>query len=371
MQIQGLKIALIGPLPPPSGGMANQTQQLAGLLAQEGVNVELVQVNAPYRPRWVGRIKGLRAVFRLLPYFFYLWRAAGRADLFHVMANSGWSWHLFAAPAIWIAKIKKIPVVVNYRGGEAEGFLTRALRWVKPSLARTDILIVPSGFLREVFGRFGFTTTIVPNVINLSRFSPRQPSSNEQPGPHILVARNLEPIYDNTTALRAFHIVKSQFPNARLTIAGSGPERATLEEMTRILNIDDAVHFTGRVDNEHMPKLYRSADVMINASLADNMPISVLEALASGVPIVSTNVGGIPFLVEDGRTALLVPPGNPLAMAQALMQVLTTPDLTRHLSEAGLVSVQQYTWQCVRERLFGVYGQLCTIETTQTASENT
>lgn len=370
MRVQGLKIALIGPLPPPSGGMANQTRQLAELLAQEGVSVELVQVNVPYRPNWVGHIKGLRAVFRLLPYFFHLWRAAGRVNLFHVMANSGWSWHLFAAPAIWVANIKKIPVVVNYRGGEAEDFLTRALRWVKPSLARTDVLIVPSGFLQEVFGRFGFTATIVPNVINLSRFSPRQPSSDDAPGPHILVARNLEPIYDNTTALRAFRIVKNQLPDARLTIAGSGPERAVLEDLARTLNLDAAVHFTGRVENEHMSVLYRSADAMINPSLADNMPISILEALASGVPIVSTNVGGVPFLVEDGRTALLVPPRDPQAMAQALMQVLTTPDLARRMSEAGLASVQQYTWQCVRERLFGVYGQLCAIETMQTAAES-
>ena len=365
-----LRIALIGPLPPPSGGMANQTRQLAELLAQEGVSVELVQVNAPYRPRWIGHIKGLRAVFRLLPYFFHLWRAAGRADLFHIMANSGWSWHLYAAPAIWIAKLRGRAVVVNYRGGEAENFLTRALRWMKPSLARTDRLIVPSGFLQEVFGRFGFTATIVPNVINLSRFSPKQPTSEDMPGPHILVARNLEPIYDNTTALRAFRIVKNQLPNARLTIAGSGPERAALEDLARSLNLDAAVHFTGRVENEDMPALYRSADVMINPSLADNMPISVLEALASGVPVVSTNVGGVPFLVEDGRTALLFPPRDPEAMAQALIQVLTTPDLARRLSEAGLASVQQYTWQCVRERLFGVYGQLCVIETAQTVAES-
>lgn len=371
MRIQDLKIALIGPLPPPSGGMANQTRQLAELLGLEGVSVELVQVNAPYRPRWVGHIKGLRAAFRMLPYLIHLWRAAGKADLFHVMANSGWSWHLYATPAIWIANLKKIPVVVNYHGGEAGDFLARALRWVKPGLARTDELVVPSGFLKEVFGRFGFAATVVPNVINLSRFSPKLPSPDNASELHILVARNLEPIYDNTSALRAFRIVKDQLPNARLTIAGSGPERAALEDLARILNIDAAVHFTGRVDNECMPELYRSADVMINASLADNMPVSILEALASGVPIVSTDVGGVPFLVENGRTALLVPPGDPQAMAQALIQVLTTPDLARRLSEAGLASVQQYTWQCVRERLFGVYGQLCTIETAQTVVEST
>lgn len=371
MRTQDLKIALIGPLPPPSGGMANQTRQLAELLGLEGVSVKLVQVNAPYRPRWVGNIKGLRAAFRMLPYLIHLWRAAGKADLFHVMANSGWSWHLYAMPAIWIANFRKIPVVVNYHGGEADDFLARALRWVKPGLARTDELVVPSGFLKEVFGRFGFSATVVPNVINLSLFFPRQPSPENTSEPHILVARNLEPIYDNMNALRAFRIVKDQLPSARLTIAGSGPERAALESLTRVLNIDTAVHFTGRVDNEKMPELYRSADVMVNASLADNMPISILEALASGVPIVSTNVGGVPFLVEDGQTALLVPPGDPQAMAHALIQVLTTPDLARRLSEAGLESVQQYTWQQVRERLFGVYGQLCTIETAQTAAEST
>lgn len=370
MRIQDLKITLIGPLPPPSGGMANQTQQLAALLEQEGVSVELVQVNAPYRPRWIGNIKGLRAAFRMLPYLIHLWRAAGKTDLFHVMANSGWSWHLYAAPAIWIAKIKKIPVVVNYHGGEADGFLARALLWVKPSLARTDALVVPSGFLKGVFGRFGFAVTIVPNVIDLARFFPRQPSPDDTSEPHILVARNLEPIYDNATALRAFRIVKNQLPGARLTIAGSGPERAALEDMARILNIDAAVHFTGRVDNEQMPELYRSADVMINPSIADNMPISILEALASGVPIVSTNVGGVPFLVEDLKTALLVPPGDPQTMAQALIQVLTTPDLARRMSEAGLATVQQYTWQCARERLFGVYDRLCNIETAHLVAEN-
>ena len=90
MKIHNLKIALIGPLPPPSGGMANQTRQLAGLLTQEGASVELIQVNKPYWPFWIGRIKGLRAAFRLLPYLLHLWRAAGSADVLHIMANSGW-----------------------------------------------------------------------------------------------------------------------------------------------------------------------------------------------------------------------------------------------------------------------------------------
>ena len=117
--LRGLRIGLIGPLPPPSGGMANQTRQLAELLNAAGATVTTVQVNAPYWPQWITKIPGVRSVFRLVPYMATLWLVAGRTDVFHVMANSGWSGHLFAAPSIWIARIRRVAVVVNYRGGEA------------------------------------------------------------------------------------------------------------------------------------------------------------------------------------------------------------------------------------------------------------
>src|SRR5574340_361920 len=120
VKLPGLRIGLIGLFPPPSGGMANQTLQLAKLLRQEDIMVELVQVNRPYHPRWVAKLKGIRAAFRLLPYLAHLWRSVGKVQLLHIMANSGWSWHLFAAPAIWVGWIRGEPVIVNYHGGEAE-----------------------------------------------------------------------------------------------------------------------------------------------------------------------------------------------------------------------------------------------------------
>lgn len=348
-----LRIALIGPLPPPSGGMANQTRQLAGLLAQEGVSVELVQVNAPYRPCWVGHIKGLRAVFRLLPYFFHLWRAAGRADLFHIMANSGWSWHLFVAPAVWIAKLRGRAVVVNYRGGEADEFFSRAFTVVKPSLKRADVIVVPSGFLEQVFAKRGFATYIVPNIVNLDRFSAGDAARANQP--HILVARNLEPLYDNASALRAFAIIRQQHPSARMTIAGTGPDRNALEALAQELGLTDGVTFAGRVENSEMPTLYQTAHIALNPSLADNMPISILEALASGVPVVSTDVGGVPFLVEDGKTALLVPPRDPERMAAAMLRVLSDQPLRERLVQAGQDHARRFAWENVRGKLFSAY----------------
>jgi glycosyltransferase involved in cell wall biosynthesis len=350
-----LRIGLVGPLPPPSGGMANQTLQLATLLQQEGCSVEVIQVNAAYRPAWVANLKGVRAMFRLLPYLLHLWRAAGRVQLFHVMANSGWSWHLFAAPAIWIGRLRGCPVVINYRGGEADDFLSKSLAWVRPSLRRADAVIVPSGFLEWVFNKYGIATAVVPNIINLERFSAANGTAPAGNAPRILVARNLEPIYDNETALRAFAIVAATHPGARLVIAGSGPLRAALEQLAVELGIAQAVTFTGRVDNEAMAALYRDADLMLNPSKVDNMPNSVLEALASGVPVVSTNVGGVPFLVDDGKTALLVPPQAPQAMADAILRLVDEPALAAALRDAGLRYVQQYAWPDVRPRLLGVY----------------
>jgi glycosyltransferase involved in cell wall biosynthesis len=355
---RGLRIGLVGPLPPPSGGMANQTRQLARLLSQEAVDVEIVQTNASYRPQWVQYVRGLRALFRLLPFLVRLWRAAGRVQLFHVMANSGWAWHLFAAPAVWIARLRGIPVVVNYRGGGADEFFARSFFWVRPTMRLADRLIVPSGFLLQVFQRFGLTAEVVPNVVDLARFSPR-PAVSGPPleGPHIIVTRNLEPLYDIETALRAFAIVRNSRPGAQmnLTIAGSGPERARLGNLAQELGMAADVTFTGRLDNDLIGGLYQQADIFVNPSLVDNTPISILEALASGVPVVSTNVGGVPYVVEHQKTALLVPPGDPGAMARAVLELIDDPAKAERLARAGKESVQQYAWSHVYPRLIDVY----------------
>jgi glycosyltransferase involved in cell wall biosynthesis len=348
-----LRIGLVGPLPPPSGGMANQTLQLAGLLQAEGHEVETIQVNCAVQPTWAANIKGLRAVCRLLPFLGRLWRAAGTSDLFHVMANSGWSWHLYAAPAIWIGRLRGCPVVINYRGGEADAFLQKSLAWVRPSLRRADAVIVPSGFLEAVFRKYGFPTRIVPNIVNLERFSAAAPAPGKPL--RLLVARNLEPIYDNASALRAFALVRQARPDARLVVAGSGPLRAELESLAHELGVADAVTFTGRVDNQGMAALYRDADVMLNPSLVDNTPNSVIEALASGVPVVSTRVGGVPYLVEDGKTALLVAPAAPEEMAAAVLRLAADPQLAASLRERGLLHVRQFAWTEVRPHLLASY----------------
>jgi len=338
--------------------MANQTRQLARLLESDGVRVKVVQVNVPYRPLWIGSVRGLRAVFRLVPYLVRLWRCARHVRLMHVMANSGWSWHLWAAPAIFIAWLRGVPAVVNYRGGEAREFFGRSWRRVEPVMRRAGVVIVPSAFLQEVFGERGVQAVIVPNIVDLENFAPGPMDREAIVEPHLLVTRNLEPIYDIGTALRAFALTCERFPGAKLSVAGSGPEAGRLAALARELGIGDQVRFTGRIDNAEIPALYRSAHVMLNPSLVDNTPVSVLEALASGVPVVSTNVGGVPYLVEHERTALLVPPGDPARMAAAIERVLVDTALRTRLKEEGLQAAQRFTWSAVRQRLYAAYDRV-------------
>ena len=352
----GLHVGLVGPVPPPNGGMANQTAQLARLLRGEGLIVTLVPTNAAYRPRPIARIPFVRALFRLVPYVAALWRTAGRCDVMHLMANSGWSWHLCATPAIWIGRLRGTPVIVNYRGGEAASFLERSAATVRTSMRRASALIVPSGFLQAVFERFGLAASIVPNIIDTAHFSNPQPHREFRR--RLLVARNLEPIYDNETAIRALQIVRRSHPDATLTIAGSGPLAGALRELAERLGVADAVVFAGRLERDAMANAYREADIAINPSRVDNMPNSVLEALASGVPVVRTDVGGVPFIVKDGQTALLVPAQSPEVMAQAIERLIADSGLAGTLINNGLSEVEKYTWRRVWPVLSAIYGQV-------------
>jgi glycosyltransferase involved in cell wall biosynthesis len=348
------RVCLVGPLPPPSGGMANQCEQLQRLLRAEGAQVRVVRTNAPYRPGWIGRVPVLRAGFRLLPFLFSLWRDIGAAHVVHVFANSGWAWHLFAAPALVVARLRGVPVIVNYRGGQAEEFFAAAPRHVLQALGAADQRVTPSTFLLRVFARHGLTAEVIPNIIDLSRFKPRT-LGDFGDAPCLVVARNLEPIYDIPTALRAFVVVREHYPRARLTVAGSGPERERLQALALQLGLGDAVRFTGRVEHADMPTLYADADCALNPSTVDNMPNSVLEAFASGVPVVSTDVGGVPDIVTHGVNGLLVPAGDAPGMAREALHVLGDLQLARRLASAGLAQVQAYGWPQVRQQWLAAY----------------
>lgn len=378
--MQELRICLVGPIAPPAGGMANQTKQLLDLLKSEGAKVDFVAVNAPYKPRLIGKVPGVRAIFRLFPFLVNLFQATGKAQVLHIMANSGWSWHLFAAPAIWIARWRGTPVIVNYRGGHADSFFAKSWSVVNASLRHANMIMVPSLFLQQVFNHYqqsqsAVPVSIVPNILNQKLFYPNASklklikdntlltksatnSGGTQPhikAPHFIVTRNLEDIYNVATCISAFALVYRDNKKAKLTIAGTGPLLSALQQQVQQLGLLTAVQFAGRLSIEQMAKLYRTADIMLNSSLVDNSPNSIIESLACGVPVISSNVGGISHLVRHGHDALLFKAGDHEAMYQLINKLLCQPALYQNLVRNGLASCQRFHWSAVKQQLCHQY----------------
>tara|TARA_R110002110_G_scaffold91264_1_gene237382 strand:- start:37615 stop:38691 length:1077 start_codon:yes stop_codon:yes gene_type:complete len=352
-----LRIGLVGPVPPPNGGMAMQTRQLGQLLSAEGIFVEHLATNAPYRPRFIASIPGVRALIRLVPYFFGVLRLSRRVDVIHLMSNSGWSWQLFSAPVLWLASLSRTPVVVNYRGGEAGQYFRQSFRRVKPSLDRASAVIVPSGYLRGVFDEFGVATQVIPNIVDTRVFKP----GNERPPQEfftLAIARNLEAIYGIDTAIEAVAVARDRGATIRLRIAGSGPQKSELEGLVEKLGVGELVSFEGRLERDGMVALYHQSDAMLNPTTIDNMPNSVIEALACGLPVISTDVGGVPFIVTHESTALLVPASNPRAMADAMIRLAGDVPLRQQLRGNGLQVIEQYTWDCVKTQWMVLYKHL-------------
>jgi len=352
-----VRVALIGPTPPPNGGMAMQTQQLHRLLTSDDHEVELIATNAAYRPHFVAKIPVVRALFRLCAYLFYLIANLKRFDIIHLMANSGWSFYLFAMPVIYIANWHKVPVVMNYRGGLADEFFTKDWRWIKGAINTVDKIIVPSGFLQEVFAKFEVNTTVVPNIVDLSVFDFHVPTLQSD-SLHVVVTRNLEQIYDNKTAIEGFALFHQHHPNARLSIAGTGEQEGMLKQLVKQLDLQHSVRFLGRLDRNEIAQLYRQADILLNTSLVDNTPNSIIEALACGLVVISSDVGGIPYLVKHQQHALLVPPRCPSAVAQQLNAAIESVQASLTIARQGHNMVIEFTPEIVIPLLTNIYREL-------------
>jgi glycosyltransferase involved in cell wall biosynthesis len=140
-------------------------------------------------------------------------------------------------------------------------------------------------------------------------------------------------------------------------VLGGGPEEAQLKALATELKIAEAVTFTGYVDNRELPRYLSESTVFVNASNVDNMPISILEAFAAGLPVVSTEAGGIPHLVAHGISGLLVPLNDHGALAAAVGNVIEDPALAERLARAGRAAAEDFAWESVFPRLMAVYGK--------------
>jgi glycosyltransferase involved in cell wall biosynthesis len=339
------------------GGQAIAALRLLdGLSQNETLAASLIPINPrlPKTLRWMQRIKYLCTLVTFAYYLLTLLMKVPKVDVLHVFSASNFSFLLAPAPATLIGKLYGKPVILHYHSGEAEAHLTNWRRTSIPVLKLADRIIVPSGFLVEVFAKFGLTAEAIPNTINLSEFRFHQ---NTPVRPVLFTNRNFEAHYNVACALRAFALVQQHIPEAHLIVAGDGSQRQTLQALAAELNLKK-LEFVGAVTPDAMPLLYDRADIYLNSSVVDNMPLSILEAFACGLAVVTTNAGGIPFMVQDGRNGRVVECGDHRALAHAAITLLENSNEASRLARQARLDCRQYTWEAAGPHWISLYEAL-------------
>jgi glycosyltransferase involved in cell wall biosynthesis len=353
-----IRVCLVAPSLSILGGQAVAAQRLLERLrAVPGLEVGFL----PHDPRsnallrLLQRVKYVRTAATSIAYVVSLFRRLPRYDVVHVFSASYWSFLLAPTPAILIGKWLGKKVVVNYRSGEAEDHLRRWPRTAIPTLRSADAVVTPSEYLVDVFSRFDVAARSIANFVDPGAVRLRQRTTLR---PVFLSNRNFQSLYNVPCVLRAFAIIQARIPEARLIVIGDGPERGAVHETARSLGLRH-VEFVGAVRPTEMGRWYDEADVYLNASDIDNMPNSIIEAFACGLPVVTSRAGGIPYVVEHERNGLMVDCGDHDALAAAALRLLDDPALAQRLIAEGLRDVQQhYTWDAVGDRWATFYREL-------------
>ena len=347
-----LRLALSAEYPPPAGGMTVQAELLAEKFASEGISVCRVRTNSTVR--WLGRIRYVRGLVQWARFLIDC-RHILSSDVVHVFACSGLGFFLHTMTAVALARICGRPVFVHYHSGDAEAFAKRHPRSVGGVIRAADALVVPSGFLEEVFANRGHAARVIPNPLDADAYHYVR---RDEVVPVVLSCRNLFRKYDLATTLRAFALFAADRNAARLLLAGDGPGRQELEQLAAALHIADKVEFLGSLPNSRMPGLFARAGMLLNTSRFDNFPGSILEAMSSGLPVVSTEVGGIPWLLRDGESGTLAPVGDAEALADHLRFLADNPAVARRIAAAARASVEPLHWEHIGPQWHGLYDEL-------------
>jgi glycosyltransferase involved in cell wall biosynthesis len=362
-------VVVSGIWPPDPGGPASHASALADFLAERGHGLEVVTTadaepaRRVYPVQWASR----RSAFRHVRAASLVRQAARRADV--VYATS-----MIRRAAIG-SRLAGRPLVVKlvsdevferaaregrYAGTldafqrESGGPRTRFLRATRNRALRgARHVFCPSSYLRDVALRWGLEPDRVSVLPNPAPEIPPLPAREELRaelglrGSTLVFAGRLGP----QKALGVLLEALVDLGDVSLTVAGDGPERDTLERRARDLDLDGRVSFVGSVPRERVLRLFRATDASVLPSAWENLPHTVVESLAVGCPVIATAVGGVPEVVRDGENGLLVPPGDPKALGQAIARFFADDELRARLAAAAPGSVAEYSEPAVFERI--------------------
>jgi len=206
---------------------------------------------------------------------------------------------------------------------------------------------VPSGYLLHEMRRYREDLCLLPNGIDLNVYRFRL---RERPTPRLIWLRAFHEIYNPSLAPRVLAILQKEFPDVQLSMFGPDKKDGSWEATRRVaaeLGVFGRIRWSGGVPKDQVPSILDQSDVFLNTTNFDNSPVTVMEALASGLCTVSTNAGGLPHLLTNEREALLVPREDAECMAAAVSRILTEPGLSARLSCNGRQLAEGSDWSRV------------------------
>jgi glycosyltransferase involved in cell wall biosynthesis len=275
-------------------------------------------------------------------------------------------------------KLWRKRIIVTYHGGEAQAYFSKHIGFVKRWLGRADQVIVLSGFLKEIFDQYDIPCVVIPNIVVLQ---PQQKRTRDI-APRFISIRHLEPLYNIPCILRAYEQVLKVYPDATLDILGRGSQREELEAYVEEHRLT-GVTFVGQVPNQQIYDYLAKTDIMLSAPKIDNMPVSLLEAMNAGLLVISSRVGGVPYIINDGlgfsgaensvaettassliasspyrpnrATGLLFESGNADELAEKMIWALEHSQEVNTIIYNAQADVQKYAWENVKQQLMKVY----------------
>lgn len=298
--------------------------------------------------------------FKRIGQFFQLLSAVRRYDVLHIHGCSDWGM-LPVVYGIIAGKIWRKCIIVTYHGGGAENYFAKHSAFARRWLCRADKVIVLNGYLDKVFHKYRIPCVVIPNIVTLREdiYQPKQGIA-----PKFISIRHLTELYRVDLIIRAFAQVLEKYPDATLDILGQGDKREELEALVRELEKEGVselgrkVRFVGQVPNEQIYDYLKANDIMLSAPKIDNMPVSLLEAMNAGVLVISSNVGGVPYMIEHGRTGLLfdgLEDEGVRGLEKQMQWALEHPEESIRMIEAAHIEVQKYTWSEVRKQIIPLY----------------
>jgi glycosyltransferase involved in cell wall biosynthesis len=263
---------------------------------------------------------------------------------------------LFSGPALavadissWLAQANGLPLILWLHGGNLPQFSQEHPKWVRRVLARATRLVSPSPYLAQFFAGWGHQVEVIPNVLSLVDYPYCQ---RQVVQPRLLWMRTFQEIYYPEMAVEVLAQLQGSYPEARLTMAGQ-PRGELLPQVKRLAaarGLREKVCFAGFLDKAGKQREFARHDIFLNTNRVDNMPVSVVEAAAFGLPVVSTAVGGIPYLLEHEQTGLLVDNEDVAGMTTAVERLLREPGLAGRLSANGRQLAEASSWTVVRKQ---------------------